>query len=289
MDKLQFFLPEYARLTEENGPHLRSVQYTDSAKYEWWSYMFHMYQDQMEIILILEGDCILYHNLLPYPVEAGDVLIKLPGDSFAEYLHEGGALKKVSILLGLDEPARNLLCAAPAASYVAVRQGGAYAPLLKELGIRYHALFADRQQDGCLGRQLFKTLMEIILLSEVKKPTDGGLSYDRIWSVARYMHEHFAENISLQEVSEAANLTPTYLARIFKDYTGYTINQYIMHCRIGNAEKLLMYADEYSLKEISEICGFSSVQYFYANFNRHTLATPAEYRARYLRAGDQKV
>ena len=264
-----------------NPGFLEAVRYTDSRKYSWWSYILHTYRQHIEVVYILEGNGVVYHHFRQYPVSAGDLVVKVPGECYSEYPCEGSYIEKVSFLLA---PGEAPVCEGASEGFdesSPVIETRRCASLMKELCLYLAACPADSGQMDPLQQSVLSLLLEIVSSGTEKPPIPGKSADSRVLEAAAYMHEHFRENISLQEVAEAIRISPAYLARIFKECTGYTVNQYIIHCKIGYAQKLLTYEPKYTMKEISEQSGFSSVQYFYANFRRHTLCTPIEYQNRY--------
>ncbi|MCD9021517.1 response regulator [Cohnella silvisoli] len=98
-----------------------------------------------------------------------------------------------------------------------------------------------------------------------------------VGDIAKYMLEHYGEEISLNGVADTFHLNSAYLSRIFKQEMGQTFNDFLSHVRMEAAGKLL--ADE-SLKihDIAPIVGYDNVSYFMKKFKEHFGITPSEYR-----------
>ena len=104
------------------------------------------------------------------------------------------------------------------------------------------------------------------------------------WDVAQAVRtalEGTQTTIFLSPVVDADAVKHYYLSRKFHELTGFTINQYIVHLKIGEAERLLIYED-LPIKEIAGRCGYPNLQYFYATFKKHAGCTPLELKERYL-------
>lgn len=67
------------------------------------------------------------------------------------------------------------------------------------------------------------------------------------------------------------------LSRIMKEYCQATFTEKVNDLRIGYAKQLLMTTDLHA-NEISQMCGFSSVQYFYRVFRKKYKTTPTKMR-----------
>ncbi len=96
-------------------------------------------------------------------------------------------------------------------------------------------------------------------------------------NIKKYLDEHYAENITLDTLSEKSDMNKYYLVHSFtKKYIRSPIS-YLNEKRIDESKKLLENTD-YSIAEISKLIGFSSQSYFSQAFKKKTLMTPNEYR-----------
>jgi two-component system, response regulator YesN len=93
----------------------------------------------------------------------------------------------------------------------------------------------------------------------------------------RYMKEHYAEKLSLNEVAEMQYISPWHLSKILKRDTGQNFVDIINIIRIDNAKKLLK-NPALKIYEISERIGFSDIAYFSRMFKKVAGMTPNEYR-----------
>jgi len=78
-------------------------------------------------------------------------------------------------------------------------------------------------------------------------------------------------------ISEKLNYDYTYLANIFSEVTGNTIQQYIIHNKIERVKELLLY-DGLHLTEISYKLHYSSVAHLSAQFKKVTGYSPSNYK-----------
>ena len=93
-------------------------------------------------------------------------------------------------------------------------------------------------------------------------------------------HMMLKSNTSNLTLAELFYTSEGNLSRQFKAVTGYTINEYIISKRMGEAERLLIYEDD-EIKDVAAQCGYDDLQYFYRIFKRYADCTPAEFRCRY--------
>ncbi|NCB01821.1 MAG: AraC family transcriptional regulator [Spirochaetia bacterium] len=85
------------------------------------------------------------------------------------------------------------------------------------------------------------------------------------------------QNMCIQYVCDNTELSPSYVSKLFKTHEGISINDYILEVRITKAKELLQ-KEEYTIKEVAALVGFSTENYFYAVFKKYTGETPAKYR-----------
>ena len=92
-----------------------------------------------------------------------------------------------------------------------------------------------------------------------------------------YMNRHFAEKITLEDVSAYIYLSPSYFSKVFKEEMGQNFNSYLNRIRIEKAKQLLL-TDNIQLVHISGMVGFEDQSYFTKVFKKLTGVTPGKYR-----------
>ncbi|MBB3113297.1 AraC-like DNA-binding protein [Paenibacillus phyllosphaerae] len=92
-----------------------------------------------------------------------------------------------------------------------------------------------------------------------------------------FMDQHFNNNITVDTVAAHVQRSTSFLSRIFKEATGSTINDYLIHLRIKRACELLL-QPKYTLEDICREIGYSNVSYFNKVFKSRTGFTPGQYR-----------
>jgi two-component system response regulator YesN len=97
-------------------------------------------------------------------------------------------------------------------------------------------------------------------------------------TIKQFIHEHYAEQIDLNALAAIVYLTPTYVSKLFKQETGYTITDYLTDVRLQHAKRLLTHQPHLKVQEISEQVGYADVAYFHKLFKRTIGITPAQYK-----------
>lgn len=102
-------------------------------------------------------------------------------------------------------------------------------------------------------------------------------AFDTFADIIEYIHNHFAEKISLDAAAKYANFSKSYLIRLFKRNTGKTFSSYLNSYRVYKSLEMLENTNK-NILEISESCGFGNVAYFIKVFRQTMGVTPHKYR-----------
>lgn len=109
---------------------------------------------------------------------------------------------------------------------------------------------------------------------EIKAADSRNLAV--ITELINYIDSNISGDLSLEHLSEHVNFSTFHLSRIFKRYTGTTLNKYIITKRIDKAKLLLK--SSMSITTISKEVGFNNYNHFYRTFKNVTGINPAEYK-----------
>lgn len=107
--------------------------------------------------------------------------------------------------------------------------------------------------------------------------TKQGTVDKNISASVSYIHQHYLESPSLQELADHAGYSLSYFKTKFKEVIGITPADYITIQKIDHAKKLLVQSNA-SITSISTQLNFSSVSYFCTVFKKITSYTPMAYR-----------
>jgi len=101
--------------------------------------------------------------------------------------------------------------------------------------------------------------------------------YDLISDSVKYIEQHYLnESIKTEELAAMSGISVSYYKKIFQKKFGITPNQYLNKLKINYACSLLK-THHYTVTQISEMAGYSSVYYFTYAFKKHTGISPSEY------------
>jgi AraC-like DNA-binding protein/quercetin dioxygenase-like cupin family protein len=110
----------------------------------------------------------------------------------------------------------------------------------------------------------------------------------RMSSVFKFAMEHYHEQITLEQISEKANMSKNAFCRYFKKRTNKTFFQFLIEIRIENVCKLIVSQPELSISMISEQCGFTNIANFNRKFKELKGCTPSKYRSQFYTSDKSK-
>tara|TARA_R110002049_G_scaffold38978_6_gene120459 strand:+ start:59558 stop:60403 length:846 start_codon:yes stop_codon:yes gene_type:complete len=120
-----------------------------------------------------------------------------------------------------------------------------------------------------------KTLALSSFVYKKKYTDDEG---KRMNDVFKFAMENYFEPITLEDISERANMSKNAFCRYFKKRTNKTFFQFLIEIRIENACKLIFNNPDLSISAISEQCGFQNTANFNRKFKEIKGVTPSHYR-----------
>lgn len=92
-----------------------------------------------------------------------------------------------------------------------------------------------------------------------------------------YVHEHFSEKISVENIAASGYTSIRGCYRAFEEYLHTSPTQYLIQCRIREAVRHLT-ENNYSVADIAVKCGFGDSSCFGRTFRKETGFSPSQYR-----------
>jgi AraC-like DNA-binding protein len=93
-----------------------------------------------------------------------------------------------------------------------------------------------------------------------------------------YIKQHYAESVSISEISKFCKLSTSHLRSMFKEHLDCTPHDYISGYRVSAAKALLCEAEHFNITQIAQMVGYSSIHSFSRAFKDHEGMAPTEYR-----------
>jgi len=249
--------------------------------------------DFSELVIVLQGSAVHVMPGIEYPIGAGDVFV-LHGEQYHGY-RQTASLELVNILFRMDDLALALRDAESLPGYrvlftpdLEARQDGTFnsrlrvsAEQLTRIKDRISEMLIE-QRTMPAGWQFslvaqFMTIVSDICraYSEMENPAMRSLM--RLGDVIAYIHQHYAEEVTLDELANVANMSRRTITREFRNALGVSPIDYLIRERVNRAVDLLRYSDV-SVTETAYRVGFQDSNYFTRKFHALVGYTPRDAR-----------
>lgn len=147
--------------------------------------------------------------------------------------------------------------------------------LQKKLINRQKELLAEAQKKEELRKKLKEAwpFLKLETLSEKDQTRRERIARE----AKHFIEAHYAEPLTLDIVSEAVFLSPSYFSALFKEYAKIGFAEYLTKVRVEKAKEFLERLD-LNVTEIAWKVGYEDPNYFSQIFRKTTGLRPSEYR-----------
>jgi len=152
----------------------------------------------------------------------------------------------------------------------------------------YQSLAALNEDDSDVAKMKKKLLLADMLLrinilydesSNHEAAIETDPMFNKIQSILSFISENLSQDLSLETISRQFYISTSYLSAIFREITGYSVNNYIINKRILLATELLK--QNHTVTEVSESCGFNNYSHFIRTFKKFEGVSPKQYAMKF--------
>ena len=126
---------------------------------------------------------------------------------------------------------------------------------------------------------LLKTLFSLTVAQLENDPcSEPARRLNQTWSrVNAYLRAHRTENLSREKIASLFRISPGFLSRLAKRYTGMKFSKLRTVYKLELADELLRSTDM-NIDEIADECGFNYTSHFHRCYRDHFGITPRRRR-----------
>lgn len=144
----------------------------------------------------------------------------------------------------------------------------------------FETIFENMKKEGYIESLTTSLAVDKLLTSIALAPDSRGsfVEFDAVSVARRYMEEHYAEDLHVDDIARAAAISTSQLIRLFKRQLGTTPHSYLLRYRITQAKELLA-ETTIPVATIARQVGFASESNFSYRFGEMCGQSPSAYRA----------
>lgn len=143
---------------------------------------------------------------------------------------------------------------------------------LKNKNLGWHSILS-----GLYVKFIILCLRNIIPATSFNLTKQSQANVNLAISITKYMHNHYSENITLQEIAKEMHVSPRHITRVFEACFGTTFSKTLSVLRLNYAKNYL-YKTDYSIEKIATLVGFSSSRTLLRLFKEIEGITTTQYR-----------
>jgi len=157
--------------------------------------------------------------------------------------------------------------------------------LVLQIGLALKGVLENNPQGSRLYAETMANALAVHLLQHysarqpILRDYNGGLSRHQLRQVIDYINGHLDRDLGLAELARIVQMSPHYFTRLFKQSTGLTPHQYVIHRRVERAKELLLNG-ELTIAEVAYSVGFANQSHLNRHLKRLLGVTPRYIRHR---------
>ncbi|MDO4945829.1 MAG: AraC family transcriptional regulator [Ruminococcus sp.] len=125
--------------------------------------------------------------------------------------------------------------------------------------------------------ELFRILIHLSKKNKEAQPSASIAQETRLRDMLLFIHDHYAEKITLEDMADAAFISKSEVQRCFKNITGQSPFEYLKNYRLRNAAYMIQNTSD-SINTICGLCGFDDHSYFSKAFKAAYGCSPREFK-----------
>lgn len=146
---------------------------------------------------------------------------------------------------------------------------------------------ADNYIEKPLDIEKVREIIEKTLETKKYESYDESGSKGKVEWIKRFVKRNCLRKVKLQDVANTVGLSPKYLSRVFKEYTGVGFDEYRLGLKIDRA-KVFLKETSSNIDQIAYKIGYENTESFIRQFKKIAGCPPAEYRKKRKWRGKQK-
>lgn len=132
-----------------------------------------------------------------------------------------------------------------------------------------------------------KNIKTVPAIQKVLEEYSETITSQKVKAMVDYIRNHYNERISITDLSEELDTSPTHLRSLFKSQTTYTFNEFLNRYRIQQSIYKIQHEGGKIYNIASEV-GFSDYHYFINVFKKYTNYSPGKFVQLFYKENQRK-
>ncbi len=143
-----------------------------------------------------------------------------------------------------------------------------------------HSIFYSEDLIACYLKEFIITLIRMNMYEKTGEDPHSTYQFnvenELVERTASFIDENITKRLAVGDIASHVNVSQSYLSVLFKRHKKYTLIEYINRARLERCKELIR-EGKHSITKISEMLGYSSVQYLSRQFKSIVGVSPSEY------------
>jgi AraC-like DNA-binding protein len=238
-----------------------------------------------ELTYIISGEGLNVVNGVQFPLIRGNLFLLTPADFHEICPLEGKSLELYNVIFSeelLGEELYDLLFNQELIHMVTLDQHAA-----DLIHFEFQRIYEESQHKQEGYQLMIRGALEKILITLVRnrsylkeeslRKNSQYSQHPAVQKALVYIHHHFREPLTLEDVAKQASLSPNYFSSCFRKMTGFSFQKYVQNLRLKFAKSLLS-ASNLPVTEVCYASGFHTLTHFERAFKQAFGKSPRTYQ-----------
>jgi len=240
-------------------------------------FYLHNHTNQMEILVVYEGDAEFHIEGNVYQLDANDIIIVQHNELHRVVMKSLCHYDRLVINIDTSfftnhncESFKNVFTNRTLCEQNLIKHNSNESRELFEIIERLQKYaFVDEPMSMIVQNTIIELLY---ILNQNEIQNYESTTKNNIRNIILYINEHMTEPVNLERIASRFFMSKYHLCHIFKKHTGYTVNQYITQKRIAIVKKLVESGT--SLSQAASEAGFKNYSSFYRAYLKENGKNP---------------
>lgn len=248
------------------------------------------WHNETEIIYIKKGRGLVTLDMEKIYVEAGDILLIIPGQLHSISQLENYSMEYENIIFSTDMLISKHADTLESEFFIPFLAGQInFQPLITKDDEIYGKLSncLNNADNICktfpkgyklaIKASLFEFFYIMFTNSGEYVEKQSNKNVDKLKDILAYIENNYKNPITIEEIANVCNFSSSHFMKFFKKAMGTSFVDYLNDYRLSTAARMLLSSDE-NIIEIAADCGYDNLSYFNRIFKKKYGETPSSYR-----------